>query len=95
MVSQERINVRDTVGRKNNCKLNFFQCTSFEITKKYICLLKIADTSFKKETLVQVFSCEFCEISKNTFFTEHLWTAASVLSRQNFSCKLNFLRTYS
>ena len=19
------------------------------------------------------FSCEFCEISKNTFFTEHLW----------------------
>ena len=27
----------------------------------------------KKETLVQVFSCEFYEISKNTFFTEHLW----------------------
>ena len=26
----------------------------------------------KNETLVQVFSCEFCEISKNTFFTEHL-----------------------
>ena len=32
----------------------------------------------KKETLAQVFSCEFCEISKNTFFTEHLWTTASV-----------------
>ena len=28
---------------------------------------------FKKETLAQVFSCEFCEISKNTFFTKHLW----------------------
>ena len=26
----------------------------------------------KKEALVQVFSCEFCEIFKNTFFTEHL-----------------------
>ena len=25
-----------------------------------------------------MFSWEFCEISKNTFFTEHLWTAASV-----------------
>ena len=25
----------------------------------------------KKETLAQVFSCEFCEISKNTLFTEH------------------------
>ena len=26
----------------------------------------------KKETLAQVFSCEFFEIYKNTFFTEHL-----------------------
>ena len=24
-------------------------------------------------------SCEFCEISKSTFFTEHLWTSASVV----------------
>ena len=28
--------------------------------------------SIKKETLAQVFSCEFYEISKNTLFTEHL-----------------------
>ena len=27
----------------------------------------------KKETLLQVFSCKFCETPKNTFFTEHLW----------------------
>ena len=33
----------------------------------------------KKETLAQVLSCEFCEISKNTFFTEHLWTTASII----------------
>ena len=26
-----------------------------------------------------MFSCEFCEISKNTFFTEHLRVTASVL----------------
>ena len=26
----------------------------------------------KKESLAQVFPCEFCEISKNTFFPEHL-----------------------
>ena len=31
----------------------------------------------KKEILAQVFSCEFCKISKNTFFTEHLRTTAS------------------
>ena len=35
----------------------------------------------KKETLAQVFSCEFCGISKNIFFTEHLWTTASELHR--------------
>ena len=34
-------------------------------------------TLLKKKTLAQVFSCEFCEISKNTFFTEHLWTTPS------------------
>ena len=27
----------------------------------------------KKETLAEVFSCEFCEFFKNSFFTEHLW----------------------
>ena len=27
--------------------------------------------------IVQVCSCEFCEYSENTFFTEHLWATAS------------------
>ena len=31
----------------------------------------------KEEILAQMFSCEFCEIFKNTFFTEHLWATAS------------------
>ena len=31
----------------------------------------------KKEILAQVFSCEFCEISKNTIFTEHLRATTS------------------
>ena len=39
---------------------------------------KTAITS-KQETLAQVFSCEFCEISKNTFFTVHLRATASVI----------------
>ena len=30
----------------------------------------------KIETLAQVFPCEFCEISLNTFFTKHLRTTA-------------------
>ena len=36
--------------------------------------------STKKETLAQVFSCNFCEISKNTFFTEHLCATVATLS---------------
>ena len=45
--------------------------------------LKISQNShentcaIKQETLAQVFSFEFCEIFKNDFFTEHLWTTAS------------------
>ena len=31
----------------------------------------------KNETLAQMFSCEFCKISKITFFTKHLRTTAS------------------
>ena len=57
-----------------------------KFTGKHLCqslfLKKVAGlrpaTLFKK-ALAQVFSCEFCEISKNTFFTEHLWTIASKL----------------
>ena len=33
---------------------------------------------FTDWTLAQVFSREFCKISKNTFFTEHLGTTTSV-----------------
>ena len=32
----------------------------------------------EKETLAQMFSCELCEISRNTFFTEHLRMTVSV-----------------
>ena len=38
-------------------------------------------TLFKKETPAQVFSCECCEIFKNTFFTEHLLETASAIYR--------------
>ena len=42
-------------------------------------LNKVAGLSnfIKKETLTQVFSREFCETFKNTYFEEHLQTAAS------------------
>ena len=50
------------------------------LTGKHLCqslfLIKVA-ALLKKKTLVQVLSCEFCEISKITFFTKHLWATAS------------------
>ena len=49
-----------------------------------------------KETLAQLFSCEFCEIFKNTLFIEHLWETASkaklntTFKRQTFLLQQNF-----
>ena len=40
-------------------------------------------TTLLKKTLAQVFSCEFCEIFNNTFFTRHLWTTASTFIYKN------------
>ena len=37
-------------------------------------------TLFQKETLAQAFSCEFCEIFKKTFLTEHLRAPASAFA---------------
>ena len=44
----------------------------------------------KKETLTQVFSCEFCEISKSTFFTQHLRTIASFIVNLSYVLMLPY-----
>ena len=69
-----------------------------KFTGKQLCQSLFFD--IKKEALAQVFSCEFCEISKNTFFTEHLRVIASVstsLYPTNFakvSCTMARIRTF-
>ena len=45
----------------------------------------------KKETLAKVFSCEFCEVSKNTFFHRTPPVAACVI----FIAKINQLSLFS
>ena len=44
-------------------------------TGKHLCqsCRSEACSFIKKETLAQVFSCEFCEMSKSTFFIERIW----------------------
>ena len=41
-----------------------------------------ACTFIKNETLAQMVSYEFCKISKNNFFTEHFWGAATKLNKR-------------
>ena len=43
----------------------------------------------KKGVLINFakFSCEFCKIPKNTFFTEHLWATASKTKQKNQTLK--------
>ena len=41
------------------------------------CVRQAACNFITKETLTQLFSCEFCDIFKNTFLTEHLQTTVS------------------
>ena len=52
-----------------------------KIHRKHLCqspFFKPQACNFiKKETPAEVFSREFCEISKNIFFIEHLWATAS------------------
>ena len=55
---------------------------SSHLIRKMLPFKQISVHFIKKETLAQVFSCEFSEISKNTFFTEHLRANASARSRK-------------
>ena len=43
---------------------------------------------YRKETLRQMFSCEYCEIYKNTYFEEYLRAAAFILSHFHTRTKL-------
>ena len=57
-----------------------------KFTGKHLCQSLFFDEDpglsnfIKNEALAQVLSCEFCEIFKNTFFTEHLRALASLLT---------------
>ena len=47
----------------------------------------------KKETLAQMFYCEFCEISKNTFFHKTHLVAASESNRYSFFSRNSFTKS--
>ena len=73
------------------CRLVFSQAAAIFSKQKfllrycYLVFLKF-DTMFQKNKCKKgdsgtgFFSCEFCEISKNIFFAEHIWVTASEIS---------------
>ena len=85
---------RDQVGLTHTCRSSNQKCSiknvflnNFAKFKgKHLCqslfLSTVAYNFIKKESLVQMFSCEFYEIFKNIFFTEHIWTSASAHSKK-------------
>ena len=70
-----------------------------KFTEKHLCQSlffdKVAGSFIKKEALAQVFFCEFCEISKNIFFTEHLRETASACSTQYSEKQVTLGRIHS
>ena len=56
------------------CSINCAKFTGkYQYQSLFLIKLQAEACNFiKKETLGQVFLCDFCEIFKNTFFTEHL-----------------------
>ena len=84
--SHQRCSVKKVFSEvSRNSQENTFSRVSF-----FIKLQAQACNLIKKETLAQVFFCEFCKISKNIFFTEHLRWQLLVIKCDYF----NILPTY-
>ena len=81
-------NSRQEVFCKKGVLRNFAKFTGEPLCESLF-FNKVAGGScnfIKKETLAQVFSCEFCEISKNTFFIEHLrWLLLEDVPKRHFT----------
>ena len=70
------ISTNKTIQKKWNFTKFIRKCLCLSLIFNEVARLRPVNFS-KKDTLAQVFSCEFCEISKNTFSVEHLWVTAS------------------
>ena len=71
----QRLDSNFTRGNHRKCSMKKGVLKNYAIfTGKHPCQSFFLSCNFiKNETLIQRYSCEFCEIFKNTFFTELLW----------------------
>ena len=72
----------------SNAKITDAVARKCSVKKVFLEILQNSqeNTFFKKETLSQVFSCKFCEISKNTY---------SYITPQETASEINLLREQS
>ena len=70
-----------------------------KFTGKYLCqnlfFVTLQASVLKKETLAQVFSCEFCEIFKNIYFYRTPLVTASVFRNKTWTIILPIFLTFS
>ena len=71
---QQRCSIENCVPRNFTKFTRKYMCQSLFFNK----VAGLKPATLLKKVLAQVFSCEFCKISKNTFFTEHIWTTYSI-----------------
>ena len=60
---------------------------AFYKKKLFLKISQYSGLNYWKETLAQVFSCEYCEIFQNTYFEEHMWTDTSEGNKKTKSVK--------
>ena len=82
---EETVNLKELkrIDRSSHrkCSVKKSVLTNFaKFTGKHLCRSLFFN---KKDTLAQVFSYEFCKISKDTFFTELFWETASEYRNSN------------
>ena len=71
---------RNKKGSKKRCSMNFKSSRTEKSKKQFFCKKQKTKKKTEKNSrgTAQVFSSEFCKICKNSYFVEHLRTAAQV-----------------
>ena len=94
--------VKSTSRLEVFCKKSFLRNFA-KFTEKHLCQClffnKVVGQNlqiYQKETPTKVYSCQFCEISRNTYFTEHFLWLLLTLVKTSLYCILNtFMATLS
>ena len=80
--------------RMNADNPNLVKLLFSSVLNPNLILHRIKNYFIKKETLTELFSCEFSEIFKSTFLTEHVRASASEPRRIWTPCKASMMQYF-